>query len=192
MVRLSVGLLSGGKLPNHHIENWCKENTKDRYAEHPSENGRAQRLPHFRARSRAEHERNYPGDKGKGRHENRPQAELAGFDDGGNGILAGVFNLLCVFDDENCILACESHEDDEADLRKDIIVHSPQQHSRERREDAHGNNKNDGKGKCPAFVLRGQGQEDEKDAKREDEERGIPRQNLLIGQVGPLTGLRQG
>ena len=65
MVRLGVGLLSGDNLPNHQIENWCKENTKDRYAEHPSENGRAQRLPHFRARSRAEHERNYPGDKGK-------------------------------------------------------------------------------------------------------------------------------
>ena len=89
-------------------------------------------------------------------------------------VLAGVFNLLCELDDENRVLACESHEDDEADLRKDIIVHSPQQHSRERREDPHGNNKNDGKGKCPAFVLRGQGQEDEKDAKREDEERRYP------------------
>ena len=78
-------------------------------------------------------------------------------------------------------------------LNKDIDVQACEGDADHGAEQAHGDDQNHREGKTEAFVLRRQDEEDENDGEREDNERGVPRENLKQRELGPLEigALRQ-
>src|SRR4030095_1114279 len=88
--------------------------------------------------------------------------------------------------DKDGVLTGEADEDDKANLSENIVIHSPQQHSRQRGEETHGDNENDSEWQGPALVLRRKRQKHEKNAKGKDEEGRVSCQNLLERHVGPF------
>ena len=72
-------------------------------------------------------------------------------------------------------------------MREDVVVHAPQPDASDGAEQAHWHNQDDREGQTPAFVLRGEREENEQHAKREDEHDGVAGQNLLVGQVRPFV-----
>src|SRR5213082_2007478 len=71
-------------------------------------------------------------------HEYRPQPRLRGLDDRLEAWLALVLELLRELDDQDRVLGGEADQDDEADLREDVVVGSDQPDAGDGREETHG------------------------------------------------------
>jgi hypothetical protein len=83
--------------------------------------------PHFGAGALADEQRDDAEDEGEARHQDRAQAQTAGFDRRGEAILAvAILNLFGELDDQDRVLAREADEHYEADLREDVVVHRAQ------------------------------------------------------------------
>jgi len=80
--------------------------------------------------------------------------------------LAGVFDLLGELDDKNCVFARQAHQYDKSDLGENVIVHVPQPDAGDGAEEAHRHNQDNGQWQTPAFVLRGECEENEQHAER--------------------------
>ena len=52
--------------------------------------------------------------------------------------------MLCELDDQNRVLAGETHEHDQTNLRKDVVIAALQPHSAQREEQAERHDQNDG------------------------------------------------
>ena len=103
-------------------------------------------------------------------------------------IVAAVFELLGKFDDQNGVLGRQADQDDEADLRQQIVVHAAQDHADDRGDQAHWNDQNDGERQRQALKLRRQHQEHEHHRQHESENRGVAGADLLEGERGPFVG----
>ena len=79
-------------------------------------------------------------------HEDRAEPELAGLEDRLESITPHVFPLFCELDNEDGILASQADKNHEADLSKDIVVHSTQPDAGKSCQHAHGHNENDAQG----------------------------------------------
>ena len=78
-------------------------------------------------------------------------------------------------DDQNRVLAREPDEHEQADLREDVVVAAREPHAGDRRQQAHRHDQDDHERQRPALVLRGEHEEHEQHAEREDEDRGVAR-----------------
>ena len=98
------------------------------HAEHPREYGRAERPTHFGAGPLREHERDDAEDEGERGHQDRPEPEAAGFQcrfsSGGSRILG----LLGELDNQDRVLARQTDEHHEANLREEAHVHPAEVH----------------------------------------------------------------
>jgi hypothetical protein len=118
--------LPGDKLPNYDIEDRREEQAKKRYSKHSKEHRGAEGLSHLGARAARKHKRQNAEDKSEACHENRAKPQPAGLADSFKPVAALVLALLREFHDEDGILTGQSYENDEADLRENIIVHATQ------------------------------------------------------------------
>src|ERR1700677_4130775 len=180
------GGFSFREAPDDVVENGGEKNSKKCHAQHPAENSGAQGAPHFRAGAFGQNQRHDAENKGEGRHQDRTEAQTAGFDGGFHAAQAGILPLFGEFDDEDGVFAGQADQDDKSDLGENIVVHSAGPDAQNGKKQAHGDNQDDGQGERPAFVERRQCQEDKEDAQREDEDGGVALQNFLVGQFRPF------
>ena len=110
--------------PDRHVEHRRQEEAEDRHARHAEDDGRADRLAHLRARARRDGQRHDAEDEGEGRHQDRPQAQAAGLDDGCQRRIAMLLALSGEFDDQDGVLGRQADQHDEGDLRHDVVVHA--------------------------------------------------------------------
>ena len=96
-------------------------------------------------------------------------------------------------DDQDRVLAGQPDQHEQADLSEDVVVAAREPHAGDRREQAHRHDQDDRERQEQAFILRRQHQEDEQHAEREDKQRRVAGQDLLVGQIGPFVAhaLRQ-
>jgi hypothetical protein len=69
-----------------------------------------------------------------------------------------------------------------------MLLSPAQPHAADGGEQAHGHDQDDGDGHAPAFILRGEHEEDEDDAQRENVHERVAGEDLLVGEIGPLDG----
>ncbi len=169
------------------VEHRRQKKTEARYAEHAEEDGGAEGLAHFGAGALAEHEWEDTENEGEGSHQDRAQAQAASLDRSRETILAvAILDLLRELDDEDGVLAGESDQHDEADLREDVVLHRAQPNAADRAEQAHRHDENDGERQRPALVKRGEHQEDEEHAERENVDRAVAGEFLLQRDLRPF------
>ena len=172
----------------HDVEYWRKEETEERDADHPGEHRDAHRTTHLRAGAGGDDERENAGDEGDARHQDRAQTQAARFDRGVDRRRTFVLFVLGELDDQDRILARETDEDDEADLREDVVVATAEPHARNGEEQAQRHDENDRERQPEAFVLRGEHEEHEQDAERIDVNRRVAGEDALVGELGPFEG----
>ena len=143
-------------------------------------------LTHFAAGAAGDHQRHDAHDEGEGGHQDGTQSQPASFDRRRDDVHAAFDALACELDDQDRVLAGKPDQNDEADLRQDVVVGAGQPHAEHRRQQAHGHDEDDRERQRPAFVLRGENQEDEQHAQREYERRDIGGGFLLISEIRPF------
>lgn len=186
--RKGFGLSPFDDSAENDVEDGCEEQTKDGDADHAVKHSRPKSLAHLGSSAIGEHERKHAEDEGEASHQNGAQTKAAGFDGGFYAVHAIVLKLLGEFDDEDGVFGRETDEHDETDLREDVVIQPAQPHAADGGKQAHGHDQNDGDGHAPAFILRGEHEEDEDDAERENVHERVTRENLLVGEIGPLDG----
>ena len=149
-------------------------------------------MAHLGARPRRYDQRHHAENEGQGRHQDRPQAHPRGFDHRLEPVLTLFFVLPGEFDNEDRILRRQSDQDDEADLPQNIHRHAAQHQTADGGQQTHGHDQDHGQWQAPAFVLSGEQQEHEHDGRPKNEERGVARLFLLIGELRPLVGVAVG
>jgi hypothetical protein len=94
--------------------------------------------------------------------------------------------LFGKFDDQDRVLGGEAHGRDQADLQVDVVVEAGELGAQDRANDTERNDEDHRERNGPAFVERGEAEED--DQQRQAVKRGClaARLFLLIGQAGPL------
>src|SRR5207244_8147111 len=102
--------------------------------------------------------------------------------------LVAVLKLFREFDDEDGVLASESDEHNEADLREDVVFHRAEPDTVDRAEQTHRDNENDCEGQRPAFVKGREQKKNEQNTERENENRAIAGELLLQRYLGPFGG----
>ena len=105
------------------IKNRRQENAEQRDAEHAGEHGGAQSAAHLGARADRNHERDYAEDEGETGHDDGPEPQLASRQRRLEARFARFALRLSEFHDQNRILAGQTHQHQETDLRKDVNVH---------------------------------------------------------------------
>src|SRR5688500_15339730 len=108
--------------PDDDVEDRREEETEERHAQHPGEDGDAHRLTNLEAGAGGKHERYDSHYKCERRHENRAQPDAAGSQDGLARRLAFILPLLRELDDEDRVLARKPGEHEKTDLREHIVV----------------------------------------------------------------------
>mgnify|MGYP007026932923 CR=1 FL=1 len=186
--RKRFGLSAFDDSAENDVEDGGEEQAEDRNADHAEEDGSSKGLAHLGSGSGGEHEREHAEDEGEAGHQNRAQTQSAGLHSGFDAVHAFILKLLGELDDEDGVFGCEADKHDEADLREDVVVEPAQPHAADGGKQAHGHDQNDGDGHAPAFILRGEHKEDKDDAKRENVHERVTRENLLVGEIGPLDG----
>ena len=130
-------------------------------------------------------------DEGQRRHHDRPEPQLAGVECR----LMGGFALLALdlgeLDDQDRVLARQTHQHHEADLREDIDVLRKQIHADDRAEQTHRHHENHRQRHRPAFVLCRQYKEDHHDGEPENDHGGVARFAFEESELGPF-GLHRG
>ena len=96
--------------------------------------------------------------------------------------------MLRKLHDQNGVFARETDEHHEADLRENVVVLPGEINAAERAEQTHRHDEDDGQRQPPAFILRGEHEEDEEHAEREDVNDRVACEDLLQREVGPLEG----
>ena len=143
-------------------------------------------MPHFGAFAARQHQRHHAHDECDRGHQDRTQAQPAGFDRRLQRRAAFEFQFPGKFDDQDGVLAGQPDQHHQADLREDIVVAAGQPDAGQRGQDAHRDDQDHRQRQRQAFVLGSQHQEHQQHADREYPDAGIPRQYFLVGQVGPF------
>src|SRR5712692_10237554 len=78
----------GRRAPENHVEHRRQEEAEERDAEHAAEHRRAERLAHLGAGSGRARERQHAQDERERGHQDRPEAQAARLDGGGEAVLA--------------------------------------------------------------------------------------------------------
>src|SRR5437899_7606344 len=100
--------------------------------------------------------------------------------------VVAVLDLFCEFDDEDGVLTSQPNKHNEADLRKDVVLHRTQPDTVDRAEQAHGDNQNDCEWQRPALVKRREQKKNEQNAKRENVNRAVAGEFLLQRNLRPF------
>ena len=172
---------------DHDVEHGREVEPDHRDAEHAAEDDGAEHVAHLGAGAAREYQRQHAEDEGERGHQDRPQPQLRGFDGGGQGVHPRALFLARELDDQDRVLAGETDQHHEADLREDVHVEAAQDQRRDREQQAQRHDQHDGDRQRPAFVLRRQHQEHEQHAQRKDQEPEPGRGALLVGEIGPLV-----
>src|SRR5436190_12725773 len=137
-------MLSFGDAANNHIKNRREKNSDQGNAQHPAKHRSSEDPAHFSAGALREHEGDDTEDEGERGHQNWPQAQTAGFDSGFDAAKPGVLPLLCELHNKNGVFAGETHQQNEAYLREDIVFHMTKKNTCKRKQYAKGHDQDDG------------------------------------------------
>src|SRR5499433_2131670 len=155
---------------------------------HSAEHHRTDRLLARRARAECEHQRHHAQDEGERRHHDGAKSAAGCLDGGFFYGHALVVQVSGEFHDENRVLARQGDHQDETDLSVQVAVEAA---AEKRQDDAHqgqGNDQDDGAGRGPALVQRGEHQVDQDDGEGIDEVGLIAHLFLLVARRGPVIG----
>ena len=136
--------------------------------EHAGEHRDAHRVTHLAAGAACGDERHHAHDECERGHQDRPQPQPARFDGRLDHAHALLDALARELDDQDRVLAREADQHDEADLREHVVVPAAQPDAEQREQQAHRHDQHDRERQRPALVLRGEDQEDQQHAQRED------------------------
>src|ERR1700740_2700574 len=172
----SRSMLPAGTRPLlHHVENWWNEEDSNRTgSDHSPDDRGAHDLTRDGTGAGRGPERNASQDKGKRSHQDRPKAEPGAFQGGVSQRLALFGLILGELDNQNGVFGGEANQHDQTDLRVDVVFNLDQvrwvedadqkaaqpQHSK-RAEDCDGRTEQNAERQRPAFIERGQDQENE-------------------------------
>ncbi len=179
--------MTSNVVTNQHVEHWRQQQAEEGDAEHPGEHRDPHRVTHLGTGTAGKYQRHHAHDEGERGHQDRTQTQAAGFQHCIQRAHALGLFVLGELDDQNRVLARKPHQYDQADLGEDVVVATGNDHPGNGRQQGHRYNQDHRQRQAPAFVLSGQHQERQQHAEREDEQRGVARENLLIGQVGPFV-----
>src|SRR3954469_6598219 len=146
---------------NEHVEERREDQAEEGDAKHPREHGDAHHVAHLRARATGENERHDAHDECERRHENRTQSDARRLERGAQTIATLLLEIACKLYDEDGVLARETDEHEQPDLSEDVVVSTRDPHAGDRRQKAHRHDENDHERQRPAFVLRGEHEENE-------------------------------
>ena len=183
-----------------------EEDAEDGHSQHAAEDGDAQGAAHLGPGAPPDQERNHAENEGEGGHDDRPQAEVAGLHGGLAPRCARLALPLGELDDQDCILAGQADQHDEADLREDVdvglggagnrIVQMAADANRMPRARActpkialsrhMGTTRITASGMRPTFILRGKHEKHRQDGEPENGHRRVARLNLQVGHVRPF------
>ena len=135
------------------------------------------------------HPREHAGDEGDAGHQDGAEPQPAGLERRFDDVHAFVLFLAGGLHDEDGVLAREADEHDQADLGEDVVVGALQHHADHRAEQAHPHDEEDGERQGEALVSRGEDEQHEEEAQREDVHRGVARDALSVGELGHLLRL---
>src|SRR5256714_620665 len=179
-------LLTAGSPAQQHVEYRRQEQAEQRDAEHAAEDRGPQGLAHLGPGAGGDRQRQHAENERERGHHDGPQPQPAGFDRGGEFVHAALLLLLGELDDQDGVLGREADQDDEADLRDEVVVHATEPRAEERERQTHRRDQDDGQRQRPALILGGMDEKDEEHAKRKDEDRGVAGELRLIGEVRPF------
>src|SRR5262245_25619466 len=171
---------------NQHVEKGSEHQTEERHAKHPREHGHAHHVPHLGAGTAGENERHDAHDERERRHENGTETNAACLERGRQSIVAATLEIPRELDDQNRVLARETDQYEQSDLRENVVVTACHPHSGDRRQETHRHDEDDHERKRPTLVLRREHEEHEQHAKWENEHRRVAGELLLIRQLRPL------
>ncbi len=174
--------------PYQYVEHRREEQAEQRHPEHPGEYRDAHRLAHFRSGAAGHDQRHHAGDERQRGHQDRPQAQAASLDHRLQRTGALGLQRAGELDDQDRVLRRQAYQHHQPDLDEHVVVAAHQPHPGDRAEQAHRHDQQDRQRQQPAVVLRGEDQVGQQHAQREDEQRAVAGQLLLVGQVGPFEG----
>ena len=96
--------------------------------------------------------------------------------------------LLGKFDNQDGVLAGQSHQHHQSDLAIDVILQAAQRLRRQRSQERHGNGQQHDEGQHETFILSRKGQVDHQRAQPEQDQRGASRTQFFERQASPLEG----
>src|ERR1051326_976822 len=178
---------TGSDAADEDIKERCEDQTEEGDAEHSREDGNSHDVTHFRAGAAREHKGQDSHDECKRRHQNRTQTDACCLEGRAESVAALLLEIPRELDDQDRILAGEPDEDEETDLREDVVVAAGEPHARNGRQETHRHDENDHEWQRPALVLRRQDEENEQDAQREYEYSSVASELLLVRELGPLV-----
>src|SRR5271165_15526 len=131
------GLEFGDRLPfraeiaDESIEGRGENQTEDRDADHSGEHGGAYGLPHLGSGAGGYREGKDAKNERSRSHQYRAKADSSGFRRSLlGGIAIMVLPLPGELHDQDRVLRCQAHQDDEADLSEDVDRHAPEGQTR--------------------------------------------------------------
>src|ERR1043165_2606320 len=92
------------------------------------------------------------------------------------------------FNDQDRVLAGQADQNDQPDLREDVVIAAFEPNSGDREEQTHRDDQNDSQRQPEAFVLGGQHEKDQQNTEWINVDSGVSGDNSLIGQLGPFVG----
>ncbi|MNT14444.1 hypothetical protein D3C72_1494510 [compost metagenome] len=179
-------LEAGRNTADHHIEHRRQEQAEHGHPQHAGKDRNAHRLAHLGARTGRQYQRHDTGDEGQRRHHNGTQPQSTRFHHRIHGGPSLCLECPGELDDQNRVLGRQPHQDDQADLHEHVVVAPHQPDPADRAEQTHGHDQQHRQRQQPAVVLRGKDKVGEQHTQREDVQRRVAGQLLLVGQLGPL------
>ena len=175
-----------GEAAQQHVEHRREEDAERRDADHAGEHRDAHGVTHLRAGADRCYQRHHAHDEGNRRHQDRPQPQAAGLDCRGDRRAPGKLKFARELHDQNRVLRRQPDQNEQANLGEDVVVVAGDPDPEHCGQKRHRHDHDDRQRQHQAFILRSEHQEHQQHHDREDVERGVAGDDLLIGQVRPL------
>ena len=171
---------------DHVKEHGREKNAEQRHAEHPAEDGDAERVAHFGPRPVGQHQGNHAEDKSERSHQDRPQTKSRCFFRGVEARFSLFVKLPGEFDDQDRIFAGQAKQHDQPDLHENIDVAMRDQHADHGAEQTQRHVQNHGQRQPPTFIERRQRQKHASHGQCEHVHRRVAGPELQEHQFGPI------
>ena len=135
-------------------------------------------------------QRDRADDEGQGRHDDRAETDLGGFDSSRYGIHTAFIDTdFGVFDDQDGVLGGQADDGQQTDLEVQVILLVQEVGKSRSPENTGRQAEHNSKGYFPAFIQGGQDEEDEEDSQGEDVDRLVAGFDFFTAHAAPFIGI---
>ena len=174
-----------GAAPDQHEEERDVEDREDGRGQHAADDRSADGDAAVGAGAGRNRERHHAEDEGEAGHQDRPQADPGGLDRRVDHALALLLGALGELDHQDRVLRGQAHRREQADLQIHVVLQAAQRHREDRADEPERNDQQHRDRDRPAFVKRGEAQEDDEQRHAVEQRRLARRQPLLVRLARP-------